>query len=137
MRPMRWLMGLVILSAITFTVLAPGAQAAEIDLRASLHGSTAFTRATGFSEYDRSSTGREVEVTVRNIGGLAGHSVTVYVSGDRVGTMLVSSAGVAHRQWDTERGQFVPFASAGDSVKVRTAGGTLVASGRYVREAGD
>jgi hypothetical protein len=34
-------------------------------------------------------------------------------------------------------GQSVPFASAGDLIKVRTAGGTLVASGKYVREAHD
>jgi len=31
----------------------------------------------------------------------------------------------------------VPFASAGDFIKVRTTGGTLVATGKYVREAGD
>jgi len=137
MRTFRWIMGFVVASTMAFTAMAPAAQAVEVDLHARLNGSTAFTRATGFSEYGRSAEGREVEVTVRNIGGLAGQNVVVYVAGTKVGAIRVSSAGVAHREWDTERGQSVPFASAGDFIKVRTTGGTLVATGKYVREAGD
>jgi hypothetical protein len=132
MRLTRWVVVLA-LSTTTFTALAPAAQAAEIDLHARLTGSTAFSRATGSSEYDRNTTERDVEVTVRNIAGLAGKSVTVWVSGSKVGTIRVTTAGVAHREWDTERGQFVPIASAGDFVKVRTAGGALIASAKYVR----
>jgi hypothetical protein len=136
MRFLRGLVGVAVLATMSFTVLPPAA-AVEVDLHTRLQGGAAFPRATGHSEYDRSSTEREVEVTVANIGSLAGHNVNVFVSGHKVGSMRVSIAGVAHREWDTERGQSVPFASAGNYVKVRTTGGKLVASGRYVREPDD
>jgi len=133
MRVTRWIVAVLTFSTMSFTAVAPTAQAAEVDLRARLDGSTAFLRASGFSEYDRNATERDVEVTVRNIARLAGKRVTVYVSGSKVGTIRVRAAGVAHREWDTERGQFVPIASAGDFVKIRTTAGSLVASGKFVR----
>lgn len=136
MRGLRAFLALLAAS-LAFAVLAPVAEAAEVDLHTSLNGSSNYPKATGSSEYDRGDDGREVEVTVRSISGLAGKRVSVYVSGTKVGTMLVRSTGVAHREWDTEKGDTVPFASAGDYVKVRTGGGTLVASGRYVRSAED
>jgi hypothetical protein len=136
MRFVKGLVGVAVLATMSFTML-PQAAAVGIDLHTRLQGSAAFPRATGHSEYDRSRTEREVEVIVQNIGRLAGHRVNVFVSGNKVGSMRVSIAGVAHREWDTERGDSVPFASAGDRVKVRTTGGKLVASGRYVREPDD
>jgi hypothetical protein len=137
MRISRSIIGFVTASSMAFALMAPAAIAAEVDLRTRLQGSAAFTKANGFSEYDRSPRDREIEVTVRDIGGLAGRNVVVFVHGTKVGAMRVSSAGVAHREWDTEHGQSVPVASAGDVVTVRTVGGTLVASGKYVREADD
>jgi hypothetical protein len=137
MRMPRSIIGFVTASSMAFALMAPAAIAAEVDLRTRLQGSATFTKATGFSEYDRSSHDREIEVTVRNIGGLAGRNVVVFVHGMKVGAVRVSSAGVAHREWDTERGQSVPVASAGDVVSIRTVGGTLVASGKYVHEAND
>lgn len=62
---------------------------------------------------------------------------TDYSSGSKVGTMRVSSAGRAHREWSTDRGQAVPGATARSTVKVRTGGGTLIASGRYRLDTGD
>ncbi|HZC52083.1 MAG TPA: hypothetical protein VE441_06260 [Mycobacterium sp.] len=73
-----------------------------------LNHSKAFTNATGHSDYERGN-GREVEVTVRHIARLAGKRVTVYVNYKKVGTMPVNSSGVAHREWDTERGQIRPL----------------------------
>jgi hypothetical protein len=83
------------------------------------------------------STKREVEVTVSGIRRLAGRRVTVYVNGRKVGTMRVSSTGRAHRDWSTSHGQSVPSATAGSTVKIRTTGGTLIASGRYRLDTGD
>jgi hypothetical protein len=125
----------IVVTGLAFTVVPLTAQAAEVDLRTTMQGSATYTRATGHSEYDRSREGRDVEVTVRNIGRLAGKNVTVYVSGTKVGSMLVGASGVAHREWDTERGQSVPVASVGDYIRVRTASGTLVAYGKYHRQA--
>jgi hypothetical protein len=76
-------------------------------------------------------------VTVTHIAKLAGKRVTVFVNFKKVGTMRVSSTGRAHREWDTERGQYVPYASAGDPIRVRTASGKLVAKGIYRRETDD
>jgi hypothetical protein len=133
----RSLLPSVAVALIAAIALAAPAAAAEVDLRARLQGSAAYTNASGHSEYDRSAEGRDLEVLVRNIGRLAGHRVAVFVSGVKVGTIVVTTGGVAHREWDTERGQSVPFASAGDFVKVRAPNGTLVASGKYVRDHSD
>ena len=51
--------------------------------------------------------------------------------------MLVSSGGRAHRDWSTSHGQSVPSAHAGSRVLVRTAGGTLIASGTSRLDTGD
>lgn len=119
-------------------VSAGAATGGDPEFNARLHGSTAFPNARGHSEYERTSSHREVEVTVNNLPGrLHGKRVTVYVNRQKVGTMLVNSSGHASREWDTERGQFVPWAGAGSPCRVRTASNTLIVSGTYVREAGD
>lgn len=128
----------VLSSAAFAAVVIPGpAAAAEIDLAARLHGSSSYSAAYGHSEYESDSNGREVEVTVNHISSLSGKRVTVLVGGHKVGTILVSSTGRAHREWDTDNGQSVPVASVGTTVKVRTANGTLVVSGKYHVEAED
>ena len=134
MRPLPIICGVLTAATIGAGGFAPSAGAAtEVDLHAALSHSKAFPRATGHSEYKRGFFGRDVEVTVRHIPSLAGTRVTVFVNLQRVGSMRVNSSGIAHREWDSDRGQFVPRASAGDPVRVRTATGTLVASGRYQR----
>jgi hypothetical protein len=141
--PFRWLLGIAAASVTALTLVLPatGAAAAtssDPEFNARLHGSTAFPNTRGHSEYERTTHQREVEVTVNNAPGrLRGHLVTVFVNRKRVGTMRVNSAGHAEREWNTVRGQFVPFAGSGDPVRVRTASGTLVVSGTYHRESGD
>ena len=136
MRVSRWVAGVAAVLVVSVTVLVSVAVAAEIDLFARLSGSSAYPRVTGHSEYERGN-GREVEVTIGNAGRLAGKRLNVFVAGQKIGSMLVSSGGTAHIDRDTEHGQFVPVASAGDTVRVRRADGTLVAGGKYVRVAGD
>ena len=137
MRTTRLIMSVLSTAAFIGVVLPGPVAAAEVDLAASLNGSSSYSAASGRSEYESDSNGRDVEVTVTHISRLSGKRVTVVVGGHTVGTMLVSSTGRAHREWDTEHGQFVPVTSVGDRVKVRTAGGVLVASGRYHVEADD
>ena len=143
MHLVRW-SGLATAAVMSLALAAPAIPAgaatarAEVDLRAALHGSTAFPNARGHSEYERSSAKREVEVTVTRLPErLHGHRVTVYVNGQKVGTMLVRHTGTASREWSTERGQFVPFAGSGSPCRVRTGSMTLIVSGTYVREPGD
>ena len=76
---------------------------------------------------------REVTVTVTNITDLAGKRVVFFVAGKKIGSRLVSSAGTASIERQTIHGQFVPFASAGNYVRVRTLGGEQVALGKYHR----
>lgn len=137
MRVLRRLGVTAVLLASGFAVAAPAAHAAEVDFFTRLAGSATFPNPSGHSEYDRSAGEREVEVTVTHIAKLAGKRVTVFVNFKKVGTMRVSSIGGAHREWDTDRGQYVPYASAGDPIKVRTASGKLVAKGIYRRETDD
>lgn len=137
MRLLRWLVGLTTAAVMGLALVVPAVQAGaatEVDLFARLHGSTAYPHGTGYSSYERSSTEREVEVAASNLPSrLYGRTLYVYANYKKVGTMKVSYTGRAHREWSTEHGQYVPYASAGDPVRVRTYYGTLVVSGWYYR----
>jgi len=95
--------------------------ATELDFHATLHHSAAYSTATGYSEYERVGTARELEVTVRHLHRLVGKRVSVFVNGHKVGTMLVNRYGNAHREWDTRHGQYVPWAGAGTPIRIRNA----------------
>ena len=134
MRLQRWFVGLVTVGVLGVAVMVPATLAVtHVDLRATLHGSAAFPTAHGTSFYDRGAHQREVTVTVTGIPQLAGHFVRFFVAGDAIGRGRVSGGGTASIQRETAQGQFVPFARAGDSVRVRTRSGRLIASGRYIR----
>lgn len=127
--------------AATLTAAAPASTApvgrtaaAEIDYFTWLNAGRQFAAARGNSEYDVQGSRREADVEVSGIGRLAGQRVTVFINGKKIGAMAVSRRGRAEREWSTARGQFVPVAGAGAQVRVRTANGTLIASGRYHRE---
>jgi hypothetical protein len=138
MRLFRWFVGFAAAAALSLAVMVPAALAAEVDLRAHLNGSASFPNAVGSSEYDRGGGERDVHVFVRRIGNLAGTRVTFYVAGQKIGTVRVSSLGTARIERESDEGQFVPFASAGDRVSVRrTSNGVLVARGTYFRVFGD
>jgi hypothetical protein len=118
-------------------IAVPAQAAKESDYFTYLKAAPHYAGARGDSEYEREGAKREVEVTVTGISRLAGRRVTVYINGRKVGTMRVASRGRAHRDWSTAHGQSVPSARAGSSVQVRTAGGTLIVSGRYRLDVGD
>ncbi len=111
--------------------VAPASASHELDLFTRLHHSSSFPNANGVAEYERGSTGRELEVTVNNINRLADRYVFVYVAGTKVGRIHVANSGWAHREWDTNHGDAIPRASKGDWVKIRTHSGTLVAKGSF------
>lgn len=132
MRLLRWFGGLVAVGVLGLAVMAPNALSlTHVDLRAPLNGTLAHPKATGFSKYDRGGGQREVVVVVRNIPELARHRVVFFVAGEQIGSRRVTADGVASFQAETSHGQFVPFASAGDRVAVKTIDGTRVALGEY------
>jgi len=106
--------------------------ATHVDLKATLHGGLAFPNATGISLYDRGGGVREVTVTVSNVPDLNGKTVVFYVAGHKIGGRVVHQ-GTATIEHQTIHGQYVPFASAGDSVRVRTHSGEQVVKGVYVQ----
>ena len=99
----------------------------QMELQAGLYGSRAFPRAGGTASYQSGGHGRELDIHVSHLTRLAGWQLIVYVHGARAGTMTVSRTGYAHL--DLRRG--VPACKAGQPVRVRTRGGTLVASGTF------
>lgn len=109
----------------------------DSEFHAALRGSSAYSHVWGHSDYHRSGSRREVEVTLNNAPArIRRHNVVVYVNFRRVGTMYVTRYGHAERGWRTSHGQYVPWAGAGSPVRVRTTGGALVESGRYHADSG-
>ncbi len=135
MRMFRWFVGLVAVGVVGLAVMVPAsmAQTHHVDLTATLHGGVAFPTAGGNSVYDRGGGVREVTVTVTGISSLQGQRVSIFVAGKKIGSRLVGSSGTVQIERQTIHGQPVPFASAGNFVRVRTAGGEQVALGKYHR----
>ena len=134
MRVARLILGLTVGLTMALTGLAPASQAymgIGDELHAGLHHSRAYPYATGGSDYMSYGSTREVHVGVHHIARLAGHRVIVYVNYKKVGTMYVNRYGNAYREWRTSWGQYVPYCMSGGPVRIRTASGTLVASGWY------
>jgi hypothetical protein len=124
------------LAALAATVMAAAVVAAPAEARgttitAALHGSASFSNATGSAKFKKDGTKREFEAQVEHVRSLAGKRLTVFVHGTKVGTMRVGNLGRAQLNRSTELGQSVPKVSAGNRVNVRTAGGTLVATGKF------
>lgn len=117
-----------LLSAGAVPAQAAGAAPAQarMELQAGLHGSSAYPHAGGHASYE-SYYRRELHVGVWNIRRLGGRILVVYVHGTKAGTMRVSGYGSAH----LNRYRGVPACRAGDTVRVRTRSGTLVASGTF------
>ena len=122
---------LTLLAVAMLLSIAPSAFANEADIRISLHSSTAFPQAKSTAKYRDRGGVREFEVQVENIKALAGSTVNVFVNGTKVGSSKVSALGLARLSRSTERGQTVPVIRSGSLVQVRTAGGTLIVSGRF------
>ena len=116
----------------TAVVAAPAqARGGGTTITAALHGSAGFPNATGSAKFKKDGAKREFEAQVEHVRSLAGKRVTVFVHGTRVGTLMVGGLGKAHLNRSTELGQSVPQVSAGNRVNVRTAGGALVATGKF------
>jgi hypothetical protein len=118
----------------TPTPTASATPAAEVHLYTYLLGHRGYRDGVGSAEYDQDGDGRELEVHARQIGELAGQSVTVYVGTTRVGTMAVTADGNAQGDWDSAHGDRVPTVRLDDRVHLRAANGDIVLSGRFKSE---
>ncbi|HSD04044.1 MAG TPA: hypothetical protein VLB81_16830 [Gaiellales bacterium] len=96
-----------------------------------LKGSVSFPGATGKAVSKVNGNEREFEVDVQHIRSLAGKRVNVNVNGHLFATPRVNSLGHFTVNHNTQNGQSVPNIKAGSKVRVRTLGGTLIASGTF------
>jgi hypothetical protein len=114
-------------------VLAPAAMAkgGGTTRTIALHPSVSFPNASGKAVYKVNGGERELQIEVEHIRALAGKHVNVFVNGNKLASPTVNSLGNVNVNRNTERGQFVPTIRTGSTVRVRTLGGTLIASGTF------
>jgi hypothetical protein len=113
-------------------VAAPAASAkGGVTRTIALKGSISFPGATGKAVYKVNGSERELEIDVQHIRALAGKHVNVNVNGSRLASPLVNSLGHFTVNRNTGAGQRVPVIKAGSTVRIRTLGGTLIASGTF------
>ena len=126
----------------TALLVAPAAALAAstpgtVNQQISLMPGSAYSRATGSAQYQAQPGQREFQVEVERLTSLRGSSVLVRVDGALVGSMKVSSKGIAQLTRNSELGQRVPAMMMhgstmhGSSVTVSTKAGVVIASGTF------
>ncbi len=115
---------LAALVAIAFT--APAVQA-KGGTRIVLKPAGSFPGAKGKAKFQVTGQ-RELEVEVEHIRRLAGKRVSFFVNSTKIGTARVNGLGAARV---VRRGANFPGIQSGTRIKVKTAGGATIVSGRF------
>jgi hypothetical protein len=119
-------LALVAVAALAFA--APAVQAKGVPgTRIALKSSGAFAGASGKAKFQNQGQ-RELEIEVEHVRRLAGKRVNFFVNSTKVGSARVSGLGAAQVE---RSGASFPVIHAGTRIKVKTAGGTLIVSGRF------
>ncbi len=123
----------VLIACVAMVVVAAPAASAKggVTRTIALKGSISFPGATGQATSKVKGSERELEIDLQHIRALAGKHVNVNVNGSRLASPLVSSLGHFSVNRNTGAGQHVPVIKAGSTVRIRTLGGTLIASGTF------
>jgi hypothetical protein len=117
---------LVALTALA--VAAPAVQAkGEPGIRIALKSSAAFPGVSGKAKFQNQGQ-RELEIEVEHVRRLAGKRVNFFVNSTKVGSARVNGLGAAQVN---RRGARFPAITAGTRIKVKTAAGKLIVSGRF------
>jgi hypothetical protein len=131
MRKYTLIGALIAVVALAVAVPAASASGGGVTRTIALKGSISFPGATGKATSKVNGSERELEIDVQHIRALAGKHVNVNVNGSRLASPLVSSLGHFSVSRNTGAGQHVPVIKAGSTVRIRTLGGTLIASGTF------
>ena len=124
----RILIPLTIVALAALALAAPAVQAkGDPGTIIALKASSAFPGAKGKAKF-KTEGQRELEIEVEHVRRLAGRRVNFFVNSKLVGSKRVNSLGAA--QLD-RRGSTFPAIAPGTRISVKTAGGRLVASGRF------
>jgi predicted PilT family ATPase len=123
----------LIAAIAAFAAIAPVASASGggTTTTAALHGSASFPAANGKAVYKVKGSERELQIEVEDVRSLAGMKVKVFVNGALLASPKVSNLGAIRVARNTDNGQTVPVISKGSTVRVRTLGGTMIASGAF------
>ena len=92
-----------------------------------LKSSSAFPGAKGKAKFQNEGQ-RELEIEIEHVRRLAGRQVNFFVNATKVGSKRVNGLGAAQIE---RRGASFPAVKAGTRISVKTAGGRLIASGRF------
>ena len=117
---------LTIVALAALALAAPAVQAKDGTIIA-LKASSAFPGAKGKAKFQTEGQ-RELEIEVEHVRRLAGKRVNFFVNAKRVGSARISGLGAAQIE---RRGASFPAVGSGTRISVKTAGGRLIASGRF------
>ena len=124
----RTFIPLTIVALAALALAAPAVQAkGDPGTIIALKASSAFPSAKGKAKF-KTDGQRELEIEVEHVRRLAAKRVSFFVDGTKVGSARVNGLGAA--QVD-RRGASFPAINAGTLVKVKTAAGKLIVSGRF------
>jgi hypothetical protein len=119
---------LTIVALAALALAAPAVQAkGDPGTIIALKASSAFPGAKGKAKF-KTEGQRELEIEIEHLRRLAGSRVNFFVNAKRVGTARLSGLGAAQIE---RRGASFPAVNAGTRISVKTAGGRLIASGRF------
>jgi hypothetical protein len=117
-----------LLALAALAIAAPAVQAKGAPgTRIALKSAPAFPGASGKAKFQTQDE-RELEIEVEHVRRLAGKRVSFFVNSTKVGSARVNALGAAQVN---RRGASFPAINAGTRVKVKTAGGKLIVSGRF------
>ena len=122
----RMFIPLAIVALAALALAAPAVQAKDGTIIA-LKASSAFPAAKGKAKFQTEGQ-RELEIEVEHVRRLAGQRVNFFVNAKKIGSKRINGLGAA--QLD-RRGSTFPAIKAGTRISVKTAGGKLIASGRF------
>jgi hypothetical protein len=118
----------VLIALVAMAVMSPSVQAKDgRGTIIQLKPAPAFPTAKGKARYQGSGQ-RELEIEIEHLRRLAGTRVSFFVNNARVGTSRMNAFGAARLD---RRGANFPAIQSGTTIKVKTAGGRLIASGRF------
>jgi hypothetical protein len=117
-----------LLALAALAVAAPAVQAkGGPGMRIALKPSGSFPGASGKAKFQNEGQ-RELEIEVEHVRRLAGKRVSFFVNSTKVGSARVNALGAAQVN---RRGAGFPAINAGTRIKVKTAAGKLIVSGRF------
>ena len=122
----RMFIPLAIVALAALALAAPAVQAKGGTIIA-LKASSAFPGAKGKAKFQVEGQ-RELEIEVEHVRRLAGKRVNFFVNAKKVGSLRINGLGAAQLNL---RGSQLPGDPSGTRISVKTAGGTLIVSGRF------